>query len=127
MGDARFDAEFRKLASAMGLTMTPVGRDDPLVTGKLTGAAGYDVSKVDFTFGLKPQRIGMPGPLLFRLGLEGKAVGIYSPFDLSYCRTGMDAFAHCLEAALGQPLPLRKSEKEEAAAARERLRERDGN
>lgn len=92
MGDPRFDAAFRAAAGQLGLQMTPVGKDDPVLTGKFDGAAGYAIGNVKFTFALRPQRIGKPQPELYRLSLGGKLVGLYSPLDLSYCQTGMDAF-----------------------------------
>jgi len=92
MGDTRFDAAFRGLASQLGLTMRPVGTGAPLVTGKLGAASGFDVSKVKVTFALRGARIGRPNPDLFELRLDDKPVGVYSPADLSYCQTGMDAF-----------------------------------
>jgi len=92
MGDVRFDAEFRALAGRLGLKMRPVGKDDPLVTGKLDLASGFDVGTVKFKFALRGARIGKLEPELYLLYLGEKPVGVYSPFDLSYCQTGMDAF-----------------------------------
>ena len=92
LGDERFDAAFRPLAGNLGLTMKAVAKDDPLVTGKLEGTSGYDVSGVKYKFALRPARIGKPQPELFGLYLGEKRVGVYSPYDLMYCQTGMDAY-----------------------------------
>ena len=92
LGDERFDAAFRPLAGTLGLTMKAVAEDDPLVTGKLEGASGYDVSGVKYKFALRPARIGKPQTELFGLYLGEKRVGVYSPYDVSYCQTGMDAY-----------------------------------
>ena len=92
MGDRRFDAEFRALAGRMGLKMRPVDKTDPLITGQLGDASGFNIGTVKFKFALRAARIGKLEPELYRLLLGDRLVGIYSPFDLSYCQTGMDAF-----------------------------------
>ena len=93
MGDARFDADFQALARQLGLESKLLAADDPLMTGKLIAAAGYDVSNVRYRYALRAERIGNPLPLLYGLRLGGKLVGIYSPFDLSFSQTGFDAWA----------------------------------
>ena len=92
MGDPRFDAAFRTAAGQLGLQMTPVGKDDPILTGRFEGATGYAIGNVAFTFALRSQRIGKPQPELYRLSLGGKLVGLYSPLDLTFSQTGIDAF-----------------------------------
>jgi hypothetical protein len=92
MGDPRYDTAFRAVAGQLGLRLVAVGKDDPLFTGKFDGGAGYAVDAARFTFALRAQRIGQPLPELYRLTLDGKLVGLYSPFDLAFCQTGMDAF-----------------------------------
>jgi hypothetical protein len=92
MGDAGFAGEFHGLATAMGLKILPLTADSPILTGRLNGATGYALDTVKFKYALRLSRVGKATPELFGVYLGDKLVGIYSPFDLSYCRTGMDAF-----------------------------------
>jgi hypothetical protein len=92
VGDEAFDTEFHKLAEQIGLTLKPVAAGDPLVTGKLDPATGYDVSQVRCRYVLRMDRIGKP-PLLYGLFLGDRQVGLYSPLDLSFSLTGCDAWA----------------------------------
>jgi hypothetical protein len=92
MGDKRADAAWRALAGQLGLKMLPVGKTDPLLTGQLEGATGYPVDGVKYRFSLREERIGKPDPELYRLVLGDKTVGVYSPFDVTYCQAGYDAW-----------------------------------
>ena len=92
MGDARFDGEFRALASQMGLKMMVLGKDAPILSGSFGGATGYAIDPVKFKFALRVQRVGRQVPELHGLYLGEKLVGVYSPFDITWCQTGMDAF-----------------------------------
>jgi Domain of unknown function (DUF4159)/Prenyltransferase and squalene oxidase repeat len=92
MGEAVFDRSFRALAKQIGLTVKKVGRDGGLVTGSLAGAGGYNLGKVDFTHALRTERVGRFHAELSGLYLDGKLVGVYSPFDVSLTLTGVKAF-----------------------------------
>jgi hypothetical protein len=92
LGSAEFDADFRKAAEALGLTIRAIRREHALVTGKMEGATGYDVSTVGFKFNLRRERLARPEPELHLLTLGDRVVGVYSPFDLLYAQTGFDAF-----------------------------------
>jgi len=91
MGDARFDTEFNALAAQLGLKVTPLAAADPLITGALGGATGYDVSSVKYRYSLRMERVGKPLPALFGLQLGDKLVGVYSPYDVSFSQTGFTA------------------------------------
>ena len=93
MGDKRADVAWRGLFTQLGLQMTPIGKNDPLVTGQLGGATGYPLEGMKYRFALREERIGKTDPELYNLTLGGKLVGVYSPFDLLYCQAGYDAWS----------------------------------
>ena len=92
MGDGRFDVEFRAQAAQMGLTIAPLAKDAAILSGAMNGATGYAIDPVKFKFALRVQRVGRQVPELYGLYLGEKLVGVYSPIDITWCRTGMDAF-----------------------------------
>jgi hypothetical protein len=93
LGDAAFDASFRDLLGGLKCTLKAIEATDPLLTGQMPGGAkGYAIGDVEYTFALRAERVGKPQPLLYRLELDGKLVGIYSPFDILYAQTGGKAF-----------------------------------
>jgi len=92
MGDARFDAEFRKLAESLGLALKACEATSPLIAGGLGSAAGYDVSTAKYRFALRAERVGKAMPELYELRLGEKVVGVYSPFDVTFSQTGAKAW-----------------------------------
>jgi hypothetical protein len=94
LGDSRFNAAFVPLAKRMGLRLLPILANDGLITGQMTGAAGYAVQAVKFKTTLMAERIGKPQPELYGLYREDRLVGLYSPLDLSYAATGCDAWGN---------------------------------
>jgi hypothetical protein len=92
MGDSRFDAEFRALAGQLGLKIMALNKDASILTGSLGEATGYAIDQVRFKYALRVERVGKMMSDLHGLYLGDRLVGIYSPFDISWCRTGMDAF-----------------------------------
>jgi len=94
LGDERFQKSFAKTADALGLKRKAFAQDAPLVTGRMDGAAGYDVSKPRFTTHLKARRIGHAGPVLEGIYLGDKLVGVYSPYDVMFSQTGCKAYGN---------------------------------
>lgn len=93
MGDPAFDEAFRAAAADMGLELKPLTERTPLVSGDMPGdVAGFKLDAVGYTPALLKQRVGRMKVELIELTLDGKPVGVYSPFDLSYCQTGMRAY-----------------------------------
>jgi hypothetical protein len=92
MGDARFDADFRKLAARVGLELKALEAGDPIISGAFDGATGYNAANVNYKFHVRAERIGRPLPLMYGLYLGGREVGVYSPLDISYAQTGLDAW-----------------------------------
>ena len=92
LGDRRAEDAMQNLAARLGLKMTRVGKDHPLITGTMDGATGYPLDGMGYTHSLKVERVGRGEPELFELTLGGKPVGVYSPFDLMYCQAGCDAW-----------------------------------
>ena len=100
MGDQRFTDDFTKLAAEMALDLKPLAAGDPLLTGKLGAAAGYDLSaKVRFSRALELQRVGKDSAALTGLylpapspGATPRLVGVLSPYDILYSLTGAPAY-----------------------------------
>lgn len=92
LGNPEFDKAFTALAGRLGLEIKRLPREAPLVSGKLDGASGYDLAKVDFTAALRAERVGQAQAELSGLYVAGKMVGVYSPFDLSLGLAGIKAY-----------------------------------
>jgi hypothetical protein len=93
LGDKRFDASLRATISAAGLTFKRMDASSPLISGQLpSGASGYNVNSVGYTYALRDERAGKPLPELLGIYLGEKMVGIYSPYDIMFRQTGCEAF-----------------------------------
>jgi hypothetical protein len=91
-GATAFDQSFSKLAADLGLELKPLDKAEPLMTGKFTKAAGYDLTTgVQFRHSLRVIRMGRPSADLIGLYLGGKMVGVYSPFDIVFSATPYEA------------------------------------
>ena len=91
-GGTEFDGAFREAAKKLGLGIAAINKEHPLLTGKMDGVTGYEISSVGYKFNLRRERLGRPEPQLFLLMSQDRVVGVYSPFDLLYAQTGCDAF-----------------------------------
>jgi hypothetical protein len=92
-GASAFDQTFRKLAGDMGLEVKPFDKNSALLTGKFKAAAGYSLtSDVQFRHALRLLRSGRSYAELAGLYLNGKLVGIYSPFDVIFSSTFYEAY-----------------------------------
>lgn len=93
MGRSGFDADFRKLIEAAGLTLEPVAENDPLITGQLgDDMQGAPVVQVRFTRAVQQQLKPIEGTGLLAIRKGEKTVGYYSPLDLMYSATGLAAY-----------------------------------
>jgi len=92
LGDRRFDGALRPLLGRMGAQLRPLPADGDLLTGRMTGATGYAIDTVKFKPALLAERIGRQRPELLGVHLDGRLVGLYSPFDMMYAQTGCDAW-----------------------------------
>ncbi|MBN2583058.1 MAG: DUF4159 domain-containing protein [Planctomycetes bacterium] len=92
LGDERFDKAFRELAKQAGIEVKALAADDAVLTGQFSGASGYAIDKVGFKRSLLAERIGNAKAELYGLYRGGKMVGVYSPLDLMYSQTGLDAW-----------------------------------
>ena len=92
LGGAEFDKSLAALAGRLGLETRRLPREAPLVSGKLDGASGYELTKVDFTAALRAERVGKAYAELSGLYLGDKMVGVYSPFGVSLGVAGIKAF-----------------------------------
>lgn len=93
VGDQRFTEASTTLAAELGLTTRALPMTHGLVNGQLGAAAGYDLSaKVRFSRGLAVERIGKNYAALTGLYLDGKLVGVHSPYDVLYSLTGCRSY-----------------------------------
>jgi hypothetical protein len=91
-GSTEFDKSFRALAAAAGWQLKVVQKNEPLMTGKFTGAIGYDLtSGITFRHALKLDRSDRPHAELEGIYQDGKLVGVYSPFDAVFSSTPYQA------------------------------------
>lgn len=92
-GDEAFGQSVQEALKAAGLTLTPLGQESPMISGQFGAqATGYAVTAPGWTVGLRTARLGKPLPELYGIHLDGKQVGLYSPFDILYSQTGCRAF-----------------------------------
>ena len=95
-GSLVFDKAFQKLAADLGWELKLLPADHPLMTGKFTTAAGFNVAKgVQFRRALKMRRTSSPFADFFGIYQDGKLVGVYSSLDLMFSTTGYEAYG-CL-------------------------------
>ncbi len=94
LGDKQFEPALRKALASAGLTLRPLPDDSPLVTGQFGGPAGYNVSRVGYTFSLRSERIGKASPSLLGIYDGERMVGVFSPFDIMFSQTGCRAFGN---------------------------------
>jgi len=94
LGDERFQKSFAETAERLGLTLKPWAQDAAVVTGRMDGASGYDVSNPRFATHLRARRIGRGGPALEGIYLGSKLVGVYSPYDVMFSQTGCKAYGN---------------------------------
>jgi uncharacterized protein DUF4159 len=92
MGDPAFDKSFAALAESMGLKVTALEKNHPLITGKIGDGSGHDLTQCKFRRDLLKIRMGKPVAELYGLYLDSQLVGIYSPHDVLYSATGLRAF-----------------------------------
>jgi hypothetical protein len=93
LGDKRFDASLRAMIAAAGLTFKRMDASSPVISGQLpSGASGYNIAGVGYTYALRDERVGKPLPELLGIYLGEKMVGIYSPYDIMFRQTGCEAF-----------------------------------
>jgi len=93
MGTLPFDQAVQQLARDMKWEVKLLGRDHPLMTGRMDPATGYDLTKgVEFRPGFRMQRLGRQYAEFFGLFAGDKMVGVYSPLDTVFASTPYEAF-----------------------------------
>jgi hypothetical protein len=96
MGSAPFDKSLQQLARDMKWDLKILGKDHPLMTGKLDPALGYDLTKgVEFRPGFRMQRLGRPYAEFFGVFQGDKMIGVYTPLDVVFSATPYEAW-RCL-------------------------------
>jgi hypothetical protein len=95
-GSSAFDGSMLKLAKDMGWQLKALDKSAPVMSGRFTKAVGYNLTTgLQFRRVLKLQRIesGRLGAELTGIYAEGKLVGIYSPYDITFSATPYEAYA----------------------------------
>jgi hypothetical protein len=91
-GSTAFDQSFRKLAADMGWELKPLPATHPLMNGKMDGAVGYNLtSGVEFRQVLRLQRGSRQYAEFVGIFEGDKMIGFYSPLDVVFCVSGMEA------------------------------------
>jgi len=92
-GNAPFDQAFAKTAREMGWELKLLPKDHPLMTGRMEGGRGYDLTKgVEFRHTLRVVRLARPCADFLGIYAGDKMVGVYSPLDVVFSTTAFDAF-----------------------------------
>ena len=91
-GDKAFDKAFRNLAAKAALTLKPIPPESPVLTGKLFGASGYAIGKVQFSRALAAEQKDLDAPVLLGIYDGERLVGLYSPYDIFFSQTGGRAY-----------------------------------
>jgi hypothetical protein len=92
-GGAPFDQAFAKAARDMGWELKMLPKDHPLMTGKMQGGRGYDLTTgVEFHHTLRVARLARPCADFLGIYAGDKMVGVYSPLDVVFSTLGVDAF-----------------------------------
>jgi hypothetical protein len=91
-GAEAFDKAFRDLAKELGWEVRLIEKTQPLMTGKLGAAVGYDLTQgVQFRLELRKKRLGRNFAELYGLFVGEKMVGVYSPYDILFSTTPYQA------------------------------------
>jgi hypothetical protein len=91
-GSNTFDGAVHKLADDMGLKLVLLPATHPLMTGDMPGGQGYDLRKgVQFTEALRIPRLSAQFAEFWGLYKGDVMVGIYSPLDVTFSLTGLEA------------------------------------
>jgi len=94
MGRKPFDDDFRKfITETEGLTLVPLGTDDPLLTGEIDeGLEGLDATTCTFSRTVREENPGIKTPVVLAIKAGDRLAGYYSPYDLTYSSTGCVAY-----------------------------------
>ena len=91
-GSPKFDAAFRALAKDLGWELKLLTNTDPLMTGRMDPAVGYNLTQgIQFRHDLKTKRLGRNFAEFQGLYSGGKMIGVYSPFDIVFSSTPYEA------------------------------------
>jgi len=92
-GAPAFEDSLRALAAACGWDLRPLPKDHPLMTGKMEGAAGYDLTQgVQFRRALRIVRAAKPWAEFHGLYAGDRMVGLFSPFDIEFSLSPFEAY-----------------------------------
>jgi hypothetical protein len=89
----QFDEALLQAAKEMGLAMRALPPSHPIMTGKMDGAAGYDLTQgLNFRRALKIKRAAAASALLVGIFDGDRLVGVYSPFDVLFSLNDYEAY-----------------------------------
>ena len=91
-GQAAFDRAFNNTARELGWELRLLPKEHPLMTGKMNGATGYNLtSGVQFRQTLRVMRLARQFADLYGIYAGDKMVGVYSPLDVVFSTLGFEA------------------------------------
>jgi hypothetical protein len=93
-GAAAFDQSLKQLAAEMKWDLKILPATHPLMSGKMDGGAvGYNLAAgVEFRQSLRVQRLGRQCADLFGVYQGDKVIGVYSPLDVVFSLSGLEAY-----------------------------------
>jgi hypothetical protein len=93
-GGAAFDQSLKQLAAEMKWDLKILPPTHPLMSGKMDGGAvGYNLTTgVEFHQSLRVQRLGRLYAEFFGVYQGDKMIGVYSPLDVVFSITGLEAY-----------------------------------
>ena len=92
-GSTAFDQAFRKAAGEMGWKLTLLPGTHPLRHGRMDPGLGYNLTTgIEFRKSFRADRMGRQYAEFIGLFEGDKMIGVYSPFDIVFSATGLEAF-----------------------------------
>jgi hypothetical protein len=93
-GGAAFDQSLKQLAAEMKWDLKILPPTHPLMSGKMDGGAiGYNLtSGVEFHQSMRVQRLALQYADLFGVFQGDKMIGVYSPLDVVFSISGLEAY-----------------------------------
>ncbi|MBE3098363.1 MAG: DUF4159 domain-containing protein [Planctomycetes bacterium] len=92
-GATAFDQAFSRMAKEMAWDLRLLPKEHPLMTGRMDGATGYNLTAgVQFQQLLRVVRLSRAFADLYGIYSGDKMIGVYSPLDVVYSTLGLEAY-----------------------------------
>jgi len=92
-GQTAFDQAFSRMVKDMGWELRLLPKEHPLMTGRMGGARGYDLTTgVEFRQALRVARLSRQFADMYGVYSGDKMIGVYSPLDVVFSVLGLEAY-----------------------------------